>query len=665
LKRRPTRRSSLGGRQHFPEIAERVSRFEQALEVLERLRLPCDLSFRRDGAALAVAVQPAVEDAAHGLEGRLWLVSTTGEQSQLTHGPGSEALPRFSPIDGRLAFASDRATRGRMAPYLLQPGAEPLALGQVPGSVEEMKWTPDGSSLLVLAADRGLDAAPTHGAARLWWGDAADPDVFRAGDARRRLYQLSLADGACREVGPPDLSLWDFDLLDRSHAVILASAEAAERGWYDAHLAVLDLERRSARPLFKRTWQLQGPAVAPSGRRVAVIEGWGSDRGLVAGEIRLIDIESGRVADLAPQRLSDIAFVRWRDDDSLWFAGWREAGSHYGLVRTDGEILWEEQEDAIVGLNSFLAHVAPAPGNEALAAVREAPGKPAEIVYRATPKSSWTVLSHLNDGIAESLPDYPELRAVEWPGAGGLPIRGLLLLPPEPPAGPMPLILDIHGGPTWSFKHGFNPGSGLPFAHAGYAVLMPNYRGSVGRGQAFTRLNVGDPAGAEFEDILRGVDWCVQQGIADPARIGVTGVSYGGYLTAWAAATSDRFRAAVMISGISDLLSYQYTANNGFSAAIIGAPFHDRDARRLYLERSPLLHVSAKAPPTLILHGADDHCTPLGQAEEFYRALLDHGVPAELVVYAREGHGFKERVHHADAWRRKIAWFDRHLRDRA
>jgi dipeptidyl aminopeptidase/acylaminoacyl peptidase len=200
---------------------------------------------------------------------------------------------------------------------------------------------------------------------------------------------------------------------------------------------------------------------------------------------------------------------------------------------------------------------------------------------------------------------------------------------------------------------------------AGYAVLQPNYRGSVGRGQSFTRLNVGDPGGAEFEDVLRGLDWCVREGVADAARIGVTGVSYGGYLTAWAAATSHRFRAAVMVSGISDLLSYQYTANNGFSEAIIGAPLHDGDARRLYIERSPLLHVSKKAPPTLILHGADDHCTPLGQAEEFYRALLDHGVATELVVYPREGHGFKECAHHADAWRRKVAWFDRYLRDQA
>ena len=252
-----------------------------------------------------------------------------------------------------------------------------------------------------------------------------------------------------------------------------------------------------------------------------------------------------------------------------------------------------------------------------MAAVREAVGQPAEVVYRRDRKSAWAPLSRLNDGIAAAIPGYPEVRAVEWPGAEGLAIRGLLLLPPDRPQAPMPLILDIHGGPTWSFKHGFNPGSALPFAAAGYAVLLPNYRGSVGRGQAFTRLNVGDPGGAEFEDILRGLDWCVQAGIADPARIGVTGVSYGGYLTAWAAATSDRFRAAVMVSGISDLLSYQYTANNGFSAAIVGAPLHDQEARRLYIERSPLMHVSCEG-------AADSH--PARRGRSLHAARPGRGV---------------------------------------
>jgi hypothetical protein len=152
---------------------------------------------------------------------------------------GTDPLPRFSAVDERLAVASDRVTTGKMSPFLLAFSAEPPSIGDIPGSVEERKWTADGSALLVLAADRGLDAAPTSGAVRLWWGDKADPDVFRAGETRRRLYRLSLADGVCREVGPVALTLWDFDLLDDNRAVALVCQEAAERGWYRARLAIL------------------------------------------------------------------------------------------------------------------------------------------------------------------------------------------------------------------------------------------------------------------------------------------------------------------------------------------------------------------------------------------------------------------------------------------
>ena len=223
-------------------------------------------------------------------------------------------------------------------------------------------------------------------------------------------------------------------------------------------------------------------------------------------------------------------------------------------------------------------------------------------------------------------------------------------------------MVDIHGGPTWSAKHAFNPGFALPFAAAGFAVFLPNYRGNVGWGQAFARRNIGDPAGDEFADILAGVHWCVESGIARADRIGVTGASYGGYLTAWAVAATDRFRAAVMVSGIANQWSSHYSCNHDFSAFITGGALTDERLRRLAIERSPLARLDRPTTPTLIIHGSEDRCTPLGQAQEFYAGLVERGASAELVVYPREGHGMQERAHRLDSWRRAVAWFDRHLR---
>ena len=229
---------------------------------------------------------------------------------------------------------------------------------------------------------------------------------------------------------------------------------------------------------------------------------------------------------------------------------------------------------------------------------------------------------------------------------------------------PFPTVVMIHGGPTWSCKYGFDPGYALPLAAAGFAVFLPNYRGSTGRGQAFTRLNVGDPAGAEFEDIVLGVDHCVALGVAVPGRIGVTGASYGGYLTGWAVCTTDRFAAAVMVSGIVDMLSCHLTCNHAFSEFIFEGDHRDPRSLERFMDRSPITHVAGAKTPTLILHGSEDRCTPLGQAEELYQALVLNGTPTELVVYPREGHGFRERDHAADAQRRTVAWFERYLGDR-
>ena len=635
-----------------------------SVEALQHLKRPFDLSFRRDGGALAAALLPASREIGKSFESRIWRLTTGGKAEHLTFGPGCDALPRYSPSDDRLAFASDRDTPGRMMLHLRAEDGGVAALGKAPGTVEEIAWAADGSSLVVLTADRGLDCAATDGAVRLWWDEAPDPVVMRPDGAWRRLFRIDAETGAATEIGPEGLTVWAFDLLDGKRALALVSADPSERGWYSSRLVLLDLSDRSARTLLEPEWQLQCPAAAPDGRKAAVLEGWSSDRGLVAGTIRVLDLETGDSAAVAAEALSDVSFIQWRDPESLWFAGWSEMGTSYGVVGLDGTLEWSQREDAVVGLNSFFAHVAPAPEGAGFAAVREAVGVAPEVVYRSERAEAWRTLSAFN-GDRPDVPDYPEVREVAWKGSDGLPIGGLLLLPPERPAEPSALVVDVHGGPTWSFKHAYDPGFATPLVAAGYTVLLPNYRGSTGWGQDFARRNVKDPGGAEFQDILKGVDWCVAEGIADPGRVGITGVSYGGYMTAWAAATSDRFQAAVMISGISNLLSCHYACNHAFCEFIVGGPHTDEAPQRLMIERSPLVYVSGTSAPTLILHGGEDLCTPLGQAEEFYRALADQGVDTELVVYPREGHGFQERAHQLDAWQRSVAWFDRYLQGQA
>jgi dipeptidyl aminopeptidase/acylaminoacyl peptidase len=451
-------------------------------------------------------------------------------------------------------------------------------------------------------------------------------------------------------------------LFGDNGAVALVSADASERGWYHAKVAQLDFATRATKVLHESRWQLQGPAVSPSRTRIAFLEGWSSDRGLVAGEMRILDLSTGKITSLASSEQSNISSLSWRDEESLWFAGWSRLGSIHGVVRLDGTFEHIAREDAVVGPNSFLAAISPAPDNTGFAAIREAVGRPPEIVFKANLKADWSPVTSLNATIMAGYPDYPQVREIRWKGKDGLALEALVLLPKDRKPGPLPTIVDIHGGPTWSCKHAFNPGFALHEVAAGYAVFLPNYRGNTGWGQPFSQLNVGDPGGGEWDDIVAGIDHCIAEGIADADRLGVTGASYGGYMTAWAVARTNRFKAAVMVSGISNQWSCHYSCNHDFGEYIVGGPLKEERFRALAIERSPLLRLDRPTTPTLIIHGELDRCTPLGQGQEFYSALLERGVPAELVVYPREGHGFQERAHRLDKARRTIAWFDRHVK---
>lgn len=632
-----------------------------AISWLDRLRSLSNLTFNRTGDALLATVSPA--SAAKGEPGssRVWRFDTDGTAVQLTQGPNSDGAARASPLDDSIAFFSDRRLRGKMELFLLSGIGDARPLGDVPGSVEDFHWTDDGLSIVALSADRGLNGGATNGATRLWWGEDEDPEVTIPGPALRRLLRIDAASGKTEEVGPKDLTVWEFCLVPGG-AVAVVSADASERGWHHPKLVRIDFSTRIATILHETDWQIQGLAADPQGKRVAFLEGWSSDRGLVAGEMRILDIESRALSVLAADRQSNVTALRWRDADTLWFTGWRNLGAVYGIVTTAGEITWQATEDATIGESPFVAQMAVSPDGKSLAAIREMIGRPQEVFYKAAKTDDWRKLSDINTAVAADFPDYPEIRHIAWTGKDGLALESFVIVPKNLGAGPHPMVVDIHGGPCMSTKYGFDPGHALGYAAAGYVVFLPNYRGNVGWGQAFTRMNLGDPAGGEFDDIMAGVDKCIELGLADPERIGVTGASYGGFLSCWAVAATDRFKAAIPVSSICNQISCHFSCEHDFHEFINGGSLKLEKYRQIAVERSPLTKLDKPTTPTLLIQGSDDRCTPLGQAQEFYAALRERNVTTELVVYPREGHGLHEREHRFDSWRRRIEWFDRYLR---
>ncbi|MDQ3166233.1 MAG: S9 family peptidase [Actinomycetota bacterium] len=620
--------------------------------LLDGLRLG-QIALAPDGERLAFSVSRGYASSDVMPASRIWVGSGDGGAVPVTDDDASvSGTARWSSDGSMIAFLSDRESPGMMSLHLLSVrGGQICRLGQVAGSAEVLAWSRRDDALLAVAADVGSDRGGV--ATRIDDPAASPPDprVVTGGQALRRLYRVEVPSGTTTEIGPTGLSVWDFDASDDA-AVAVLSRDPSESGWYQAFLGVIDLRQGTARRLYTPAWQIANPRLSPNGGRAAFVEGICSDRGSEMGTVKVVDLETGTVTELTSD--VDVAHFGWCDDGRLWYFGRRGMVSTCGLMSCDGRV------EEIWSGNAVLQGGSASADGRRLGAVVESLSAPPEVCLLQVdePERGWRSVTNLNASLVGF--DLPPVERLDWLAPDGLPIQGLLVRPRRASDRPAPMVVLVHGGPTGSWSYAFPSGTrhAALLAEAGYAVLLPNPRGSSGRGQEFARAVVGDLGGAELSDILAGVDSCVAAGFVDARRIGIMGASHGGFIAAWAATRSSRFRASVAMACVSDYLSLHYTSNIGGLDDIL---FTGEDRIASYLERSPVVYASSCNTPILILHGEEDRCCPLGQAQELYGALVEAGVESELVVYPREGHGWVEREHQLDLWRRIVAWFDRHL----
>jgi dipeptidyl aminopeptidase/acylaminoacyl peptidase len=609
--------------------------------VMEILR-PDEVALSTDGSRIAAAVKASYREKGKPLETRLWVGDVDGELKRAARG----SRPRFAPNSKRLAFASDEGHQGRLSLWV-----DEEELGEISGSVEDLQWSPDGARLLVLAADLGADMAGAESAKKIQesGADPQDPKVTRPAQFWRRLWLVDASTGETRDVTPENVNVFEFGWAGGKVAAVCTD-EPSESAWYEAWVGLIDLEARSVERVHEPKWQLQAPRISAGGR-VAWIEGFSSDRGVATGAVHVLG--EGVVAPELHATWIDFA-----DEDSLWVAGWRDNGSFAGRLSLDASYEELAGGEATFGPRYAPALAVSADGSRAAAAYESADEPPEVVLWENGERRT---LTSLNAEIAPKVASV-EWRVHRWTSFDGLEIEGLLGLPRDRAEGPLPLVVDVHGGPTGCWSWGFAPAYGFPnlVAGAGYGILLPNVRGSTGRGPEFAEANLGDMGGGDLQDILTGIDSLAGEGIVDEKRVAITGGSYGGFMACWAPTQTDRFAAAMPMAVVTDWVSFHYTTNIGqFDKLFLQAEPSDPEGD--YTQRSPVYHAAKCKTPTLILHGEDDLCTPLPQAVEFYKALVEAGCETELVVYPREGHGWSEREHQIDAWNRIRDWLARHV----
>lgn len=247
-----------------------------------------------------------------------------------------------------------------------------------------------------------------------------------------------------------------------------------------------------------------------------------------------------------------------------------------------------------------------------------------------------------------------------WERAG-FTLDGILTWPPGKSRadGPMPTIVSIHGGPYGRWANGFKVNAfGRWLAQQGYLVFSPNPRGGMGHGQAFAEAVLKTVGNEDYLDIMAGVDLLVEQGLADPERLGCGGWSQGGFMTAWIVGHTDRFKAGVMGAGISDWGMMTATSDiPSYEVLMGGGNPYESAGPHSFDKQSPISYVHNARTPTLILHGENDERVPLSQGIFSHRGLRAYGVPTELVTYPREPHSIGERNHQLDLLRRVAGWY--------
>jgi len=595
----------------------------------------------------------------------------TGNIELLTRGPGSDSSPKWSPDGSSIAFLSDReqAQVNRLHILGIDTGAE-HAGPQVDGFVESLEWSADGRFVLLCTAGFGSDLAGAQGAVAVSLERDAEaqadwaPTVEGAPEASpwRSAWVYDVGTHRVRRVTLPGINVWQASWAGPDHIVAICSDQPEETRWYTADVRLIAVENGDFRTLFKPDDQLNCVVASPSGDTVAVIEAVCSDRNLVAGDLRLIDVASGEVTSAATLD-ADVTQLIWRDEDTLLFGAGQGPDYVAGLFdRQTGAAreLWRDSRRQPSGM--IFPEIAPL-GRQAadfLCLVEAFSAAPTLVAYEGgAERAIRTVGAPEVDARVQAL--GVSARDFTWTAPDGLALHGWLITPKG--AGPHPLIMHVHGGPVWYVRPQYLGRSALlqMALAAGYALFLPNPRGSSGRGQKFARKVFGDMGGRDTYDYLSGLDALESQGVIDRARIGVMGTSYGGYITSWLITQDRRFAAAVPIAPVTHWVSQHLTCNvptfcELFLSDKLGDPLGQ------YFTRSPIHYAERVRTPTLHICGALDKITPAGQALEFHKALQGStDVETVLLTYPHEGHGIRSMPAIFDFTARVMAWFEKHM----
>ncbi len=572
---------------------------------------------------------------------------------QFTSGQWHDHSPRWSPDGTRLAFLSDRAERGKASLYVVPiDGGEAQRVFDQQGDMRDLRWSPDGSLLTLLVTEPETEEEKQRKDER------DDAKVWDTNYKFQRLWSVDPTNNEAKPISPEKLQVWGYAWSQDSRSVVINTTNTPRYNDTLGETEVMTLNREggNAKLIFTLTGTADDLSWSSDGDRVAYRGP--SGKAITGDTVYSRSVSGGEPTQLTPDYPGTVDHITpIAGGEALLLVGTESVNSVLYRLEWDGTRTRITAKDATGTLEG--PPTVSSDGNR-VAAIKEDFVSPPEVWTFQGPEGNQRTT--FNDALRQAAFGEPEI--VRWTSDPGVEVEGILYKPHGYIEGRRyPLIVSVHGGPTWLWSNRFY-GSwhdwGALLAGRGFAVLMPNPRGSTGRGSEYLNALFGEVGRNEYRDMLAGVDAMIERGIADPDRLGVGGWSWGGYMTAWTVSQTDRFKAAVMGAGLPNMISDNSlgdipSANLSYFEK---SPYEDPDT---YFERSAIRYIRNASTPTLILHGEADTRVSPSQSIEMYIALQQVGVESTLVTYPREGHSIRERKHQLDLLNRVVEWYERFL----
>jgi len=628
-------------------------------ELQLKLKVPGTPRVSPDGKKVVYTVSEAVMTADKSeYVTQIWIGDVAAKQNtQLTFGEKSSSNPRWSPDGNWIAFLSNRKDNKNQLYLLSTNGGEAEPLTETKSSVSDFDWAPDGRSIAFTMSDPKTEEEEKNDKGRndFRW---VDENLKMA-----RLYVLNIQKDQNGKREPRKLtegnySVDSFDWApDSSRIAFTHTKTASANDWTTSDVSIVEIATNKITVLANTAAAEIGPTYSPDGNSIALLAL--EPRWTQSGVIQVIPASGGQPKNLAATYDAQPDIVGWTADSKrIYFIEAVGMVTQAYTVDVAANRIQEVNRSQNVLIGVSLNRTATTFGY-----IRQTPEAPGEVYVAPADTMAGTRITQVNADV--KLPAIGRTEVIQWKSTDGKTIEGLLTYPVGFQVGHrVPLLLNVHGGPTGVFQQTFIGGRGVyplaTFAARGYAILRVNPRGSSGYGAEFRRANTKDWGGGDYQDLMTGVDRVIEMGVADPDRLGVMGWSYGGFMTSWIVTQTKRFKAASAGAPVTNLMSFNGTADiPAFVPDYMGG--QSWEAMDVYQKHSPMFNVKGITTPTMIQQGDADVRVPISQGYEFYNALKAQGVPTRMLVLPRQPHGPVEPKMQLAAMKSNLEWFDKYL----